>query len=74
MANKASKFIANETVFQNSLRTSKFKIETRDAGWWQIRMALNEQNLAEELLTTLKDKHNLLKAKILPQLSEYGII
>jgi hypothetical protein len=58
----------------NKLRTPKFKIETWDAGWWQIRMALNEQNLADELFSTLKDRHNLLKKKILPQLSEYGII
>jgi len=58
----------------NKLRTPKFKIETWDAGWWQIRMVLNEQNLAEELFTTLKDKHNTLKTKILPQISEYGII
>jgi len=58
----------------NKLRTPKFKIETWDAGWWQIRMALNEQNLAEELFTILKDRHNTLKTKILPQISEYGII
>ena len=58
----------------NKLRTPKFKIETYDAGWWQIRMALNEQNLADELFTTLKEKHNLLKIKILPQLNEYGIM
>jgi len=58
----------------NQLRTSKFKIETWDAGWWQIRMALNDQNFAEELFSTQKDKHNLLKTKILPQLTEYGII
>jgi hypothetical protein len=58
----------------NKLRTPKYKIETYDAGWWQIRMALNEQHLAEELFTILKEKHNLLKRKILPQLNEYGII
>jgi Fe-S cluster biosynthesis and repair protein YggX len=58
----------------NKLRTPKFKIETYDAGWWQIRMALNEQHLAEELFTILKERHNLLRRKILPLLNEYDII
>jgi len=33
----------NNSLLYNKLRTTKFKIETWDAGWWQIRMALNEQ-------------------------------
>lgn len=58
----------------NQLRTSKFKIETWDAGWYQIRMALKNANLAADLLKELKELHRALRDKLLPQLTEYGII
>jgi hypothetical protein len=58
----------------NELRTPKFKIETWDAGWWQVRNALNDQNLADDLLKDLKSKHDLLKAKLLPLVYEYGFL
>jgi len=56
------------------LNTGKFKIHTWDAGWWQIRQALLEQNLGEELLEELKSKHNTLKEKLLPEVYEYGFL
>lgn len=58
----------------NRLDTPKFKISTWDAGWWQIRSALADQNLGDDLLAAVKDKHAALKAKLLPQLPEYGFI
>ena len=64
-------------VFYGSLdllRTPKFKIETFDAGWWQIRMALQDANRGEEELAEAKNLHDKLKVKLLIQLEEYGII
>ena len=54
----------------NKLRTDLFKIKTWDAGYWQIRKALHEQNLCNDLFQNLKEKHNILKNKILPQIEE----
>jgi hypothetical protein len=58
----------------NQLRTTKFKIETWDAGWYQIRMALKNANIAEDELNKIKESHRILRRKILLQLVEYGII
>ena len=58
----------------NKLDTPRFKISTWDAGWWQIRSALADQNLGDDLLAAIKEKHAALKAKLLPQLPEYGFI
>ena len=58
----------------NKLDTPKYKISTWDAGWWQIRSALTDQNLGDDLLAAVKEKHAALKAKLLPQLPEYGFI
>jgi hypothetical protein len=58
----------------NYLRTPKFKIETYDAGWWQIQMALQDAKLGGEELAELKIRHDKLKEKLLPQLKDRGII
>lgn len=58
----------------NELRTTKFKIQTWDAGWYQIRMALQNANLADDLLEQRKQLHRNLRDKLLPQLYEYGIV
>ena len=58
----------------NQLRTNKFKIETWDAGWYQIRMALKNADLAADKIIELKELHRALRAKLLPQLYEYGIL
>ncbi len=62
--------------FANSgqIRTTKFKIETWDAGWWQIRNVLADVNLGKEMFDAMKILHHKLKEKILPKISEYGII
>ncbi len=58
----------------NQLRTTKFKIETWDAGWWQIKQALQNVDLCKPALKELKTLHDSLKEKILPKLKEYQII
>ncbi len=58
----------------NQLRTSKFKIETWDAGWWQIRNALADVNLANNLFDDLKEIHNKLRDKLLPMIDYYKFI
>jgi hypothetical protein len=58
----------------NQLRTNKFKIDTYDAGWWQIKQALADENLCTDEMKEIKTLHDILKAKILPKLKEYQII
>ena len=56
------------------LQREQFKIETYDAGWYQIRQALLDAKLGTDLLADLKYQHDRLKEKILPQLYDYGIL
>lgn len=56
------------------LRTAKFKIETWDAGWWQVRSALKDRALAGEELAALRAAHDALRDKLRPQLAERGFI
>ena len=58
----------------NQLRTTRFKIQTWDAGWWQIRNVLDDDNLGLDLLAQLKSAHLALKEKLLPQVYEYGFL
>jgi hypothetical protein len=58
----------------NQLRSNKFKIQTWDAGWWQIRNVLADENLAEDLLKEIKAAHTTLKEKLLPQVYDYGFL
>jgi len=56
------------------LPLAEFGIETYDAGWHQIRKALQKANMGTDLLADLKQRHDLLKESILPQLVDYGIV
>jgi len=58
----------------NQICKSKYKIETWDAGWWQIRNSLKDMNLATNLFANLKILHNNLKHKILTQVYYYKFI
>lgn len=62
--------------FENlyNLRTQKYKIHTWDAGWWQIRNVLADNNMGNELLLKLKESHNVLKDKLLKDISSHGFI
>lgn len=57
-----------------TLRTGKFKIETWDAGWYQIRNALSDRELGADELAAVKLAHNALKAKLLPQITEFSFL
>jgi len=56
------------------LQREKFKIETYDAGWYQIRQALLDAKLGDDLFADLKRQQDQLKEKILPLLYDYGIL
>lgn len=65
-----------EFYFENlsQLPTTKFKIETWDAGWWQIRSALAEVNLGKNLFVDFKGLHGQLREKVLPQIYSFGFL
>jgi hypothetical protein len=56
------------------LATTKFKIQSYDAGWYQIRNAMADVYIGQELFEELKVLHNRLKDKLLPQIEVYGFI
>jgi len=58
----------------NQLRTHLFEIKTWDAGLWQIRNVLQDQNFARDLFKVLKEKHDILRDKLLPQIYDYEFI
>ena len=58
----------------NELRTSRVMIETWDAGWWQIRKAMTEQGFGQVVLATIKDAHDALREKLLPQVEKFGFL
>jgi len=62
--------------FENlhKLELSKYKIETWDAGWWQIRNALKNFNLANNLFKEFKILNNRLCEKLLNQIYDYKFI
>lgn len=58
----------------NQMATNKWKIETWDAGWYQIRRCLTEHNLATDELKELSKANEKLANKILPQIEEFGFL
>ncbi len=58
----------------NSMVTQDWKIETWDAGWYQIRRCLSEHHLAAEEINALKVENDILASKILPQLEIFGFL
>lgn len=58
----------------SQLRTGKFKIDTWDAGWWQVRSALKDRQLGKDAMIALKAAHDALRDKLRPQLAGYGFI
>jgi hypothetical protein len=71
---------AGEKVYQlyfahlNQLRTPQFKIQTWDAGWWQVRNALDDVHLGAAELKAVKIAHAKLKNKLLPQVYQLGFL
>jgi len=54
--------------------THEFKIQTWDAGWYQIRRCMTEHNIGVEEIKTLKEANDKLAEKILPQIEQYGFL
>lgn len=58
----------------NIMATNKWKIDTWDAGWYQIRRCLTEHNLASDELIKLNKANENLANKIIPQIVEFGFL
>ena len=51
-----------------------WKIETWDVGFYQVRSALKDAGFAAEELAALKSAHDVLRAKLLPQVYSLGFL
>lgn len=58
----------------NQMATHKWKIDSWDAGWYQIRRCLTEHNLGAEEIKLLSKANEKLANKILPQIEEFGFL
>jgi hypothetical protein len=58
----------------NEMATNNWKIDTWDAGWYQIRRCLTEHNLGSAELINLKSANEKLANKILPQIEKFGFL
>ena len=58
----------------NLLATRKLKIETWDAGWYQIRRCLIDNNIAVDLINDLKELNKVLAQKINSKIEYYGFL
>jgi hypothetical protein len=58
----------------NEMATHNWKIDTWDAGWYQIRRCLTEHNLGADELNELKIVNDNLANKILPQIEGFGFL
>ena len=58
----------------NKMTTKQWKIDTWDAGWFQIRRCLAEHNIGIDEMKQLADLNEKLANKILPQIEEFGFL
>ena len=58
----------------NKMITKSWKIETWDAGWYQIRKCLAEHNLGTDEIKELNKVNEKLTSKILPLIEELGFL
>ena len=58
----------------NQMATNKWKIDTWDTGWYQIRRCLTQHNLATDELKELSKANEQLANKILPQIEAFGFL
>ena len=58
----------------NTLATHKLKIETWDAGWYQIRRCMTDSNIGIDLINELKQLNQILADKIFPKIEMYGFL
>jgi len=81
LSDEAKEVIAKaKTVYKlfyanlNQMATQKWKIDSWDVGWYQIRRCLTEHNIATAELKELNMANEKLAAKISPQIEEYGFL
>ena len=58
----------------NQMATQNWRIETWDAGWYQIRRCLLEHNIATDEIEILRKANEILGEKILPKIEEFGFL
>jgi len=58
----------------NEIATHSWKIDTWDAGWYQIRRCLTKHNFGADEFNELKIAADELAYKILPQIEEFGFL
>jgi hypothetical protein len=58
----------------NQMATHKWKIDTWDVGWYQIRRCLTAHNLAAQEILDLNQANHRLANKILGSIEEYGFL
>mgnify|MGYP003302059131 CR=1 FL=1 len=58
----------------NEMAWPKYKIHNWDVGWWQVRMALNDAGLGQDMLESLYESHKNLGKKILKEIYQYQFI
>jgi len=54
--------------------THTLKISSWDAGWYQIRRCMAENNINLDIIEDLKNQNQILADKILPKIEEYGFL
>ncbi len=58
----------------NQMATNKWKIDSWDTGWYQIRRCMAEHNIGSSELKELSKANEKLACKILPQIEEFGFL
>ncbi len=58
----------------HQLRVSQYRIEPWDAGWWQVRSALEDRQLGTEELAQCRLAYDALKRELLPQVYSLGFL
>jgi hypothetical protein len=58
----------------NQMVTKKWRIDTWDTGWYQVRRCLTEHNLATDEIKELSKANEQLANKILPQIETFGFL
>jgi hypothetical protein len=74
LINKAETIYRYFYLHFNEVAWPKFEIRNWDAGWWQIKMALNDAGLAQELLEELYVVHKELGDEIKPLIYKYQFL
>ena len=58
----------------NNMATHRLKIDSWDAGWYQIRRCMIDHNIGTDKIEELKELNLKLANKILPKIEEYGFL